>query len=356
MKKTAKKDYLQDLLTNPSGQARGDTKKQSARHLNITVFSPDGVQIQEFPYDIKQQTLLPPPTDNNVTWYHLVGINDADSLHRLLEPFAVHDLVLEDILNIKQRPKIEDYGTYLFIAATVFGNDGKGMHADQIYLILGKNFIISLQRKPLGLFTPMRKRLHEDFERVHAQGAAFLAYMLLDRMVDDYFVSLDHLTAKTEKLDQKLFAEQGTDMLPRIHRLKRDAVRLRRTLLPLREGLSQIMRGDFPLIPPSVHIFLRDTYDHTLQLSESLDAIRDTVQSMMDVHLSFQSNALNKQMRVLTSITIIFMPLTLIAGIYGMNFDFMPELHWKYGYFIILGLMATLAGGMLWLFNRKRWL
>ncbi len=354
MKKNAKKSYLHDLLTYPSGQARSTASKLPKQGIHITTFTPKEAHTSTL--QLTEDSTLPLPADEAVTWYHLIGVSQADTLHRLLEPFMIHELVMEDILSTKQRPKIEDYGQYLFIATTVFGTDSKGMHNDQVYLILGKNFIITVQSKPLGLFTPIKNRLSEDYERVYSKGAAFLAYMLIDRVVDDYFVAMDAIAARNEKLDQKLFSTNNSDILPKIHRLKRDAVRIRRALIPMREGLTQMMRGDFALIPADIHVFVRDTYDHTLQLSESLDAIRDTVQSMMDVYLSFQSNALNKQMRVLTSITIIFMPLTLIAGIYGMNFDFMPELHWRYGYFAVLGLMAVLAVIMLKIFKKKDWL
>ena len=167
---------------------------------------------------------------------------------------------------------------------------------------------------------------------------------------------LDHYNTRVENLDKQLFAADNDELLVSIHKLKRDAMRLRRALLPQREVLHQLVRGDFPLFGKDAHVYLRDVYDHSQQLIESLDGARDMVVSMMDVHLSYQSNRLNQQMRVLTVITILFMPLTVITGIYGMNFDHMPELHWRYGYFMVLGLMATIIISLLTYFHRRRWL
>ena len=189
------------------------------------------------------------------------------------------------------------------------------------------------------------------------KNTAFLAYCLLDRIVDDYFIVLEEYNNRVEVIDKSLFKNENSDILSKIHRLKRDAVRLRRTLLPLRDVFYQLaVRGDFAIFKGESTVYLRDVYDHNMQLIESLDASRDMVLSMMDIYLSFQSNRMNQQMRVLTVITIIFMPLTVITGIYGMNFDNMPELHWHYGYFMVLGVMLCIIIGLLIFFSRRKWL
>lgn len=189
------------------------------------------------------------------------------------------------------------------------------------------------------------------------KNTAFLAYCLLDRIVDDYFIVLESYNNRVEVIDKSLFKNENSDILSKIHRLKRDAVRLRRTLLPLRDVFYQLaVRGDFAIFKGESTVYLRDVYDHNMQLIESLDASRDMVLSMMDIYLSFQSNRMNQQMRVLTVITIIFMPLTVITGIYGMNFDNMPELHWHYGYFMVLGMMLCIIIGLLIFFSRRKWL
>lgn len=175
--------------------------------------------------------------------------------------------------------------------------------------------------------------------------------------MDDYFIVLESYNNRVETIDKSLFKNENSDILSKIHRLKRDAVRLRRTLLPLRDVFYQLaVRGDFAIFKGESTVYLRDVYDHNMQLIESLDASRDMVLSMMDIYLSFQSNRMNQQMRVLTVITIIFMPLTVITGIYGMNFDNMPELHWHYGYFMVLGVMLCIIIGLLIFFSRRKWL
>ena len=199
--------------------------------------------------------------------------------------------------------------------------------------------------------------MHENPHNILNKNTAFLAYCLLDRIVDDYFIVLESYNNRVEVIDKSLFKNENSDILSKIHRLKRDAVRLRRTLLPLRDVFYQLaVRGDFAIFKGESTVYLRDVYDHNMQLIESLDASRDMVLSMMDIYLSFQSNRMNQQMRVLTVITIIFMPLTVITGIYGMNFDNMPELHWHYGYFMVLGVMLCIIIGLLIFFSRRKWL
>ncbi|MDO4640184.1 MAG: magnesium/cobalt transporter CorA [Neisseria sp.] len=309
---------------------------------------------------IHSEELAPHNLDSNDTnWLHFVGINDDASLKTLLAPYGIHDLVIEDLLNRNQRPKAEDYGTYLFIVSRVFQYNSNKLVSDPVYLILGKNFVLTFQRRPLGLMDSIRKQLIGNHTGLRDQSPAFLAYTFIDRLVDDYFITFDQFNHRVESLDKTLFADNGgntNDLLPKIHRLKRDTVRLRRTLSPMRDVLSQLLRGDFPLFKNEAHYYLLDTYDHLLQLSESLDATRDSIQSMMDIHLSFQSNRLNIQMRVLTVITILFMPLTLITGIYGMNFDNMPELHWRYGYFMVWGLIILITISLLIFFRRRKWI
>ncbi len=302
--------------------------------------------------------LLPRPEGEKINWLHFVGINDGDLLKAALSPYHIHELVLEDILSRKQRPKIEDYDSYLFIAARVYQYIDSKLQADQVYLIVGSNFVLTFQQRPLGLFSKIRAHMRDPRYAVRSQDAAFLAYRIIDRLIDDYFLTLDQYNNRVELIDKILFADTGTnsDLLGRIHRLKRDGVRLRRTLQPLRDVLTQLVHGEFTTFHGKSHVYLRDTYDHAIQLLESLDASRDMVVSMMDIHLSFQSNRLNQQMRLLTAITILFMPLTVLTGIYGMNFDYMPELHWHYGYFMVLGLMALIIISLLLLFNRRKWL
>lgn len=299
-----------------------------------------------------------PVEPGKICWLHSIGINDSELLKQILAPYRIHDLVIEDILNNKQRPKIEEYPEYLFIAARVFQYNGPKLQSDPVFIIIGQNFVLTFQSRPLGLFTEIRSRFADNRQHIRNKSIAYLAYLFIDRLVDDYFITLEQYNTRAETIDKTLFKndEDTNTLLLRIHSLKRDAVRLRRTLIPLREVINALMRGDYSMFDNDLRLYIRDAYDHMLQLVESLEASRDMVWGMMDVHLSFQSNRLNQQMRLLTVITVIFMPLTLLTGIYGMNFDNMPELHWHYGYFILLGVMATIIISLLVFFNRRKWL
>lgn len=325
--------------------------------VHQTLYS--GQTFIQYDYLAKEKTVpeIQKPSEGQTNWLHFVGINHAGLLKHTLQPFGIHELVVEDILTRKQRPKIEDYGHYVFIAAQVYHYSANKLHSDQVYLVIGKDFVLSFQQKPLGLFSHFRQIMQGNPNGILHKSAPFLAYCLLDRIVDDYFIVLEEYDNRVEAIDKALFKEQTDDtVLSRIHRLKRDAVRLRRTLLPMRDAFYQLaVRGDYAIFSGESTIYLRNVYDHNQQLIESLDASRDTVASMMDVYLSFQSHRMNRQMRVLTVITIIFMPLTVLTGIYGMNFDNMPELHWHYGYFMVLGVMGAIIIGLLFFFFRRKW-
>ncbi|MCX8747926.1 magnesium/cobalt transporter CorA [Snodgrassella sp. B3088] len=305
--------------------------------------------------DIRTEN-IPTLSKDSLTWIHLVGITDNDQLHQLLQPFNIHELAMEDILSRKQRPKIEDYGHYLFVAARIFVYKKQKLQYNQIYLIIGQNYIITFQFEPLGLLHIIRKYIQHNYSSIYSKGIDFLAYSLLDRIVDDYFVTVDEFDNRVEGLDKRLFSNSNKNLLMSIHQLKRDAISLRRTLSPIRDIIGRIVHNEFSLFSQDIHVYLLDVYDHTQQLMETLDSARDTVTGMMDVHLSYQSNHLNEQMRMLTVITIIVMPLNVLTGIYGMNFDNIPELHWHYGYYIVLGLMATIIVSLLIYFYRRHWL
>jgi magnesium transporter len=299
---------------------------------------------------------IPTPSKDSLTWIHLIGITDNEQLHHLLETFNIHELAMEDILSRKQRPKIENYGHYLFVAARVFTYKKLKLQYNQIYIIIGQNYIITFQFEPLGLLEVIREYIQHNYRDIYKKGIDFLAYSLLDRIVDDYFVTVDEFDNRVEGLDKQLFSNNNKNLLVSIHQLKRDAINLRRTLSPIRDIVGRIVHNEFPLFSKDIHVYLLDVYDHTQQLMETLDSARDTVMGMMDVHLSYQSNHLNEQMRMLTVFTIIVMPLNVLTGIYGMNFDNMPELHWHYSYYVVLGLMVTIIITLLTYFYRRHWL
>lgn len=344
-----------EINSLPSLVGRSNTDNQSPQSLDIITFDGDGWQRRTYTGEQISVDRIPVLAEGQRAWLHFVGINDTTMLHQLLKPFAIHDLVMEDILSHRQRPKIEDYGHYLFLATRVFNYKKLKLQFDQVYIIIGQQFVLTFQASPIGLFTVIREYLEKNRFDIRHKGIDFFAYTFIDRIMDDYFVVLEQFSNRVESMDKTLFTDNDNSLIP-IHQLKRDAMRLHRSLLPQREILHQLVRGDFALFSANTHVYLRDVYDHSLQLMESLDGARDMVMSMMDIRLAYQSNRLNQQMRVLTVITIIFMPLTVITGIYGMNFEFMPELHWYYGYFVVLGLMACIIVGLLMYFYKRRWL
>ncbi|MDF0606389.1 magnesium/cobalt transporter CorA [Neisseriaceae bacterium TC5R-5] len=293
-----------------------------------------------------------------VLWLNVYGLREPAVMQAIGERFGLHSLVLEDVLNARQRPKVEEYGDYLFIASRVFdyqANTGR-LLSDQIYLVIGHRFVLTFQERPTGVFEQIRERLRKEVGLIRSKEADYLGYSLLDAMVDDYFGVLTEFNERVEKMDSKLLRGRDQSVLLQIQRLKRDCLKLRRALLPLREILLSFNRSHHDFFKPETLLYLRDVYDHTMHVIESLEMSREMVGSMLDLYMSTQSHRLNIQMRLLTVLTMIFMPLTLIAGIYGMNFENMPELKWHYGYYMVLLLMLGIAGGLLWVFWRRRWL
>jgi magnesium transporter len=298
------------------------------------------------------------PKEPAVTWVNVVGIHQVEVLEKLGNCFGVHLLALEDILNTEQRPKIEDYGDDLFIVVKLISSneDRDEIEAEQISLILRPNAILSFQEKEGDDFSTVKERLRAGKGRLRKMGADYLAYTLLDIVVDQYFVVLEKLGERIEVLEGRLLADPGTATLQKIQNLKKEMLLLRKWIWPLREVISSLERGEFPGIQESTRIYLRDVYDHTIQVMDAIEIYRDMLSGMLDIYLSSLNNRMNAVMKVLTIIATIFMPLTFLAGVYGMNFKHMPELDWSWGYPLILILMAFVAILMLTLFRRKKWL
>ncbi|HOW43468.1 MAG TPA: magnesium/cobalt transporter CorA [Candidatus Omnitrophota bacterium] len=307
---------------------------------------------------------IPFRNKQSVTWINVDGVHRIDVLEKLTACYLIHHLVLEDILNINQRPKVEDFGEYVYIASKMLTLDAAkdDIAEEQVSMILGKNFLISFQEEKQGdVFDGIRQRIRSGKGRIRKMGPDYLAYALLDAMVDSYFVLLERLGEKIEALEETLVLNPEPAVLQAINKLKRDLIFLRKSVWPLREvvhGLTQMESG---LLSENAAVYYRDIYDHVIQVVDTIEAFRDTVSGMLDIYLSSLSHRLNEVMKVLTIIATIFMPLTFIAGIYGMNFNThasgvnMPELNWRFGYFFALGIMATTACVMIVNFKRKKW-
>lgn len=290
-----------------------------------------------------------------VTWINVTGLHDVEVIQKLGEKFGLHSLALEDVLNTGQRPKLDDYDDHYFIVVRELRWRG-GLEADQISLFLGRKYVITLQETEWDVFDPVRERIRKGKGRIRKLGSDYLAYALIDRVVDELFPILESYGERLEELEDELIDNPTRETLQEIHHIKRDLLTLRRTIWPEREIINALMREESKLFRRDTKIYLRDIYDHTVQLVEIIETYRELAASMMDVYLSSLSNRMNEIMKVLTLIATIFIPLTFIVGIYGMNFDYMPELHWIWGYPVVLLVMAIIVIGMLIYFRRKGWL
>ena len=324
----------------------------------ITVFDYDEAHLQE--KEIKTvgecRQFKDSPT---VAWIHIEGIHDTQILEELGAVFGLHPLTLEDILNTDQRPKMEDFCEYIYIVLKTFYNhadENNETSSEQISIILGPTFVISFQEREIDIFKPIRERIRAGKGRLRKSGADYLAYSLIDTIVDNYFTVLEHLGEKIEIIEESLVKNPSTQTLQAIQHLKREMIFLRKSVWPLRETISSLERTECQLIQESTGLFLKDIYDHTIQVIDTIETFRDMLSGILDIYLSSISNRMNEIMKVLTIIATIFMPLTFLAGVYGMNFKYLPELEWHWGYFFIWSIMITIAVSMLVYFRKKRWL
>jgi magnesium transporter len=321
----------------------------------ITICSYDETHLQEREVQTLEGVL---PTDGaTVTWIHIDGLHEIQLLEQMGVNFGLHPLILEDILNTEQRPKIEDHGDYIYIVLRLFHEDTVGgLMPEQVSIVFGSNWLISLQEKEGRIFDPIRERLRNEKGRLRKAGADYLAHALLDAIVDSYFAILDRFGEKIETLEDALIGRPSPQTLRTIQTLKREMILLRKSVWPLREMISGLDRSDSPLIQKQSVIYFRDAYDHAVQVIDTIETYRDMLSGMLDIYLSAISNRMNEIMKVLTIIATVFMPLTFLAGIYGMNFRYMPELEWRWGYVALWGVMVVIALIMLIAFRRKKWL
>jgi magnesium transporter len=294
----------------------------------------------------------------SVTWINVDGLHRPEVVEKIGERFGLHPLIQEDIVNTGQRPKIEDLEDYLFVVLKMLYYDEKDdqVRAEQVSLILGANFVITFQEKQGDVFNAVRERIRKGKGIVRKRGVDYLAYALIDAVVDHYFLILERFSEMLEEMEGKVIADPTPETLQTIHSMKREMIFLRKSVWPLREVISGLERGQSALIKKRTHIYLRDVYDHTIQVIDTVESLRDMVSGMLDTYLSSMSNRMNEVMKVLTIFASIFIPLTFIAGIYGMNFQHMPELLWRGGYFIVLAVMGAVGISMVIYFRRRKWL
>lgn len=323
--------------------------------ITIIDYDEQGVQTRELSSLEECLTLRDRP---GVTWINVSGISQVSHLEKLGECFHLHPLVLEDILNVDQRPKVEDYEDYLFIVFKTISSrpEVDEIVAEQVSLILGPNYVLSFHESNGDLFQPVRERLIAAKGRIRKAGADYLAYALMDLIVDQYFVALESFGDQVEFLEEEVVRRAVPATLQRVHHFKTHMIILRRSLWPLREVLARLERRESPLISEATAVYFKDVYDHSIIAIDTVETYRDILSGLLDIYLSSVSNRLNEIMKVLTIIATIFMPLTFLAGVYGMNFKYMPELQWHYGYFCCLAFMALLAGCMVLYFRKRKWI
>jgi len=332
----------------------GERKLERAR-ITAMVYSAERVVEKDITDVSEVRTLLAEP---GVKWIDVDGVHELATIEKLGEELKLHPLILEDIVNTEQRTKLEDYGDILYIVTRWFELEKASgrIVSDQISLILGRDFVVSFSEKEADEFASVRQRIREGKGRVRSMGADYLVYRLLDSIVDNYYIILEPLGERIDDLQARLLEAASPKILPEILDIKRDLLFLRKSVWPMREVLSSLERGESPLISTETRVFLRDAYDHTIHVMDTIDIFRDMESGSMETYLSSLSYRQNEVMRMLTIIATFFLPLTFLAGVWGMNFAAMPELKWPFGYALAWGVMLAIAAGMVVYFRKKKWL
>ncbi|MDR1073273.1 MAG: magnesium/cobalt transporter CorA [Treponema sp.] len=294
---------------------------------------------------------------SGVTWINVDGLEDAVSINKLAEIYHIHPLTVEDIRDVGQRPKVEDFERYLFITFKAVNRScSEENRFEQISVVLTEDTVITFQELPGDSFDPIRRRILGNAGKIRKSGADYLAYAIIDSIIDEYYLILDDLTGVIDEFEERAFDETDESLMPDFQKVKQTLIRVKRVVSPLRESLAALMHLESPLINAELKPFLKDLHDNVMQAAETVENCRELLAGVMEINLATMSTRMNKVMKMLTIISTIFIPLTFIAGVYGMNFRFMPELDWRYGYFVVWGVMGAIAIGMLIFFKRRQWL
>jgi magnesium transporter len=334
------------------GQQKAETVKISYIDYDASGYLAEG--------EVKSVDELPSavPDPATVSWVNVAGLHQVEVVQAIGQTFGLHPLLLEDILNTEQRPKMEQYDNYLYIILkTIHWLDEPGrVETEQVSIVLGKAFVITFQEQEKNIFDPLRRRIRDSKGRICQLGPDYLAYAVLDIIVDHYFLILENLGEAIERVEEELVTDPTSATLPKINHLKREMLFLRRAIWPLREAIGALQRGDTALFQADTLIYLRDVYEHTIQIIDTIETFRDIVSSLVDIYLSSVSNKTNEVMKLLTLIATIFIPLTFLTSLYGMNFRYMPELEWPLSYPVLWIIMIILGLAMIYYFKKRGWL
>jgi magnesium transporter len=342
---------------NPSPVAQSNSKEEidtSKIRIEIMDYGPD--HLLDLPNASIEECLARKALPT-LTWINIHGVNNTDTVQKIGSVFGLHPLILEDIMT-EQRSKLDDYkdNIYLIIRVLKYNKEKDNIDDEQVSIILGKTYVISFVETDTDIFEPVRNRLRNKESRVRNLGTDYLAYSLIDLVVDHYFEILEQVDQQLEDLEEQLIKKPETTTLVKIQRSKRKISMLRKAVWPMREVISQFRRLDSPLIEESTKLYIQDVYDHTIQTIDTIESFRDIVSGMFDIYLSNINLRMNEIMKVLTIVATIFVPLTFIASVYGMNFENIPGLHNRWGFHITMGVMLLVALSMLYFFRRKKWI
>ena len=351
---------LTGTLTTKKGLPPGTpvfVGEKKTEHVKMTVIDYDEEHLETRVAQTVEEC-FPFKEKPTITWINVDGIHDTVIVEQLGTHYGLHPLIIEDMLNTQQRLKVDVFDDYILIVLKmhIYDEEADEILIEQVSIILGENFVLTFQEQEGDVFESIRTRLQNDKGRIRKAGADYLAYALIDAVVDGYFEIIEHLGEQIEVVEEDLMRGRGAEIVQNIHVLKRELIFFRKSVWPLRNMISELDRQEIPLIKESTSIYLRDLYDHIIQVGETIETFRDMVSGLLDVYLSSVSNKMNEVMQFLTIVGTIFIPLTFIAGIYGMNFQVMPELTWRWGYFAVLFLMLGIGVTLLFYFRRKKWL
>jgi magnesium transporter len=330
----------------------GDKKSEEVK---VTVIDYNEKNFEEI--EVKNvEDCFPFKDKPSVTWINIDGVSKTEIIEKIGNNYGLHPLVSEDILNTGQRPKLEDYENYIYVVLKMLYQPKNEIISEQVSIILGKNYVLSFQETSGDVFQNIRDRIRNGKGRIRKMGADYLAYSLIDSIVDNYYIVLETLGDKLEEIEDNVVNNPIPDTLKTIHSMKRELIFLKKSIWPLREVINNLHRAESTLIEKSTTIFIRDLSDHTIQVVDTIESFREMNSGMLDIYMSSVSNKMNEVMKVLTIFAAIFIPLTFIAGIYGMNFQYMPELGWQWGYFTVIGFMAFVGIVLLFYFKMKKWM
>lgn len=353
-------DKLPKKRSEKSGLSPGSyiyTGKETDQIVKLSAFNYNISKYTE-KLDLKIEEALGSIAEGSTSWINICGLHDISLIERIGQKLNIHPLMLEDILNTYQRPKIEFFDDYIVIILRMISFEEKSndIDSEQISILIGKNYVITFQEREGDVFDPLRSRIRNGKGIIRKKGSEYLSYSLLDSIIDNYFIILEKIGESIEILEDDLMAYPSESTLKEIYKLKREILFLRKYIWPLRELIRKIERFDTFIFGKDTKRYVSDIYDHTVQIIDTTETYRDMVSGMLELYLSSVSHKMNEIMKILTIIATIFIPLTFIAGVYGMNFEYMPELKWPFGYFGILGLMLLTGLIMILFFKRRKWL